>query len=104
MSVEKEKLIREKYVSFYGRENFNVKGEVIMGKCKLSLCEKCWTIILLCKLRIGWILYNLVYIHILRRKYPNEKFKRISFDDYYVLAMRDIFEHLGYDYDKVKEP
>lgn len=47
------------------------------------------------KLRIGWLLYNLIYIHTLRKQHPDEMFERISFNNYWNLAMNDVYQKLG---------
>lgn len=54
-----------------------------------------WILVIGAKLRLGWILYNLIYIHILRKQHPDETFEHVSFNKYCNLAMDDLYEQLG---------
>lgn len=74
-----------------------------MKGMRTSLKTYFWKNICLIKLRIGWILYNLLYIHILRSVYSNEVFQYISYNDYYELSMRYLCKMQGLDYRKIKE-
>lgn len=66
---------------------------------KLTKLEKMevifWTLIMYAKMRLVWVLYNLIYIHILRKKHPNETFEYVSFDDWCKLALDDVRQQLG---------
>lgn len=59
------------------------------------LRETFWTFEVYAKIICGWILYNLIYIHIFRRQHPDEKFERISFNKWWDLIFDDIYQRLG---------
>lgn len=65
-----------------------------MKKLKM-MKENYGILIVYAKVRLLWVLYNLIYIHILRAKHPNETFERISFNKLWDLVMDDIYQQLG---------
>lgn len=65
-----------------------------MKKLK-KMKEIFWMLVIHAKLRCGWILYNLIYIHMFRMRYPNETFERISFNKWWNLVFDDIYQKLG---------
>lgn len=65
-----------------------------MKKLK-KMKENFWVLIIYAKVGLLWVLYNLVYIHLLRLEHPNETFERISFNKLWDLVFDDIYERLG---------
>lgn len=68
-----------------------------MGNSEVSFVELFWYLVFGMKLRLGWLLYNTVYIYIFRIIHVDG-----SFGEYSRLVFEDIYEKLGLDYDEAQ--
>lgn len=76
-----------------------------MDRYKKFTLEDIWyTLVLYGKLRITWMLYNLIYIHILRQTHKDKSFKHMTYREWEKACFRYIFKELvGLDYDEFKK-